>query len=321
MSSKSRARLRLKLLIMGVLVLVAGANSAVATPVAPDSVMQTPPFYCEWIPDPWKPPECQPTAPPGSGSDEVENRFAAAGPSTVTREAAGGYTLFTPADLTTDGVDNPILVWGNGTGATPDDYVDTLSHLASWGFVVVATNSGGFHDQMRAAGEYIVAQDRNPSSRFSGQLDTANVGVFGHSQGAGATLTIMATSLNGDGLFRSAMPVNLPDRLFWGPGPTPNYNLVTQPMFFVTGASDFLTSAGEQTFFFNQVPGPAAKAAVVGGDHNVIQRTDNAMQGYVTAWFKYTLQGDQFARRAFVGDPPQISADGQWTNQAQKGLP
>jgi len=35
----------------------------------------------------------------------------------------------------------PIISWGNGTGATPDRYDELLTHLASWGFIVIDSYS------------------------------------------------------------------------------------------------------------------------------------------------------------------------------------
>ena len=37
--------------------------------------------------------------------------------------------------------DHPIISWGNGTGVSPSGYAWLLGHLASWGFVVIASES------------------------------------------------------------------------------------------------------------------------------------------------------------------------------------
>lgn len=42
---------------------------------------------------------------------------------------------------------------------------------------------------------------------------------------------------------------------------------------------------------------------------------------YITAWLKYILEGDQFARGAFVGTPSELEADADWDWQADKNLP
>jgi hypothetical protein len=271
------------------------------------------------------------TVPPGGN---VEDTYAAAGPWAVTTgtvtvpgATTGPVALFYPTNLGTGGVDHPILTYAAGTGWTiqPDD--PTLRHLASWGYVVAGISSPGSGadvaeaDSLRAAADFLVAQGSNSSSTFFGRLDTRRIGALGHSQGAGATILLMGSTRNADGLYSSAAPLALPSRSFWCGCNTPNYALVTDPIVFLSGTSDFLTSASEQTFFFNSVAGPAAKAAAVGADHNA---TQTASRGYLTAWFKYTLEGDASARRAFVatgGSPPQISTDPQWTNWAAKNLP
>ncbi len=183
----------------------------------------------------------------------------------ATDGSGNAYTLFYPTNLATDGIDNPIVTWGNGTGSTPNNYAATLSHLASWGFVVVASNSGqtGWGTEMWAGAQYMMSQDDRSSSVFYHQLDTANM----------------------------------------------------------SGSSDFLSTPAQQTAYYNGINAPAARAAVVGGDHNVIQGANNGMLGYLTAWFRYTLQVDGFARAAFVGSPPQLNTNTAWTNQAEKGLP
>ncbi len=73
--------------------------------------------------------------------------------------------------------------------------------------------------------------------------------------------------------------------------------------------------------WYNQVPGAAARARLIGAGHNVIQNANNGYQGYITAWFMYTLEGDTTARTAFVGSPPQISTNTAWQDWAGKNLP
>jgi hypothetical protein len=268
------------------------------------------------------------TAPSGQS---VEDHFGARGPWPVTTQpvtvpgaTTGPVLLFHPTNLGADGVDHPILTSAAGTGWTvqPDD--ELANHLASWGYVVAGISSPGAGadaaeaDSMRAAARWLVGQNTTSGSVFAGKLDTTAIGALGHSQGAGATMLLMGSSRNADGLFSSAAPLALPDRIFWAGGINPDLGLVDEPIMFFSGTSDFLTSPGEQTFFFNQVRGPAAKAAAVGRDHNGMIA---ASVSYLTAWFEYTLGGDQFARRAFVGSPPQISTNSAWTNWAAKSLP
>jgi hypothetical protein len=241
------------------------------------------------------------------------------GPATDASGAA--YTLFYPANVGTSGVDHPILTWGNGTGSTPSNYTATLTHLASWGFVVVASNSGqtGWGNEMLAGANYLVSQNSNPSSIFYQAVDPTKVGALGHSQGATGAVHATITS---NGLITSTAAINFVDAVWFNPpSQMPDLGQLDDPVFFITGGSDFLSTASAQQNYYNQVPGSAVKAALKGGDHNVVQRAGNGFLGYLTAWMKYTLEDDSFARRAFVGSPSELEANAAWQNQAHKSLP
>src|SRR5262245_58822795 len=77
----------------------------------------------------------------------VEQKYYASGPYRVlnhTTEAScdslgNKCTIYYP-DLSTSTLKHPIVTWGNGSNATPESYAYLLTHLASWGFVVIATH-------------------------------------------------------------------------------------------------------------------------------------------------------------------------------------
>jgi len=255
----------------------------------------------------------------------IETTYRAAGPwavSTGTASAFGGtYKLYYPTNLGSGGFRHPILTWGNGTNGTPNNYNGLLTHLASWGFAVIASNSGstGTGTQIRDGAFYMVNQDANPASIFYQKLDIANVGALGHSQGAGGTLN--ATLLSG-GVITSALTVALPDPFWWS---TPVPNMSTWPtaaqIFFIRGTSDFLATEGAAVNWYNPVPGGAAKAAQKSAGHNEVQNANTRLKGYITAWMLYTLRNDAYARGAFVGSPPEINTNTAWQQVAEKNLP
>ena len=259
---------------------------------------------------------------PTVAASDVERHYRAPGPSAVTigtgTDAAGAtYTLFYPSDLRTDGVDNPLVTYGNGSGANCRDGNPTQGHLASWGFVVVCADSGqtGWGREIWAGAQHMVAQDADPSSPFHQQLDESSIGAIGHSQGA--TGAVNATLLSG-GAIRSTVTLAMVDPIFHiPPSQLPDLTRIRNPIFFVSGTRDFLTSQGSQRTYYDRVPGAAARAAAVGKDHNTMIE---ASLGYATAWFRYTLRGDTLARQAFVGSPAEITTNSAWTNQALKGL-
>jgi hypothetical protein len=278
-------------------------------------------YYTTGTPEPTPTPS--PTPAPGS----VEDTYAADGPWAVsTGSASDGlgntFSLWYPANLGAGGYDHPILTWGNGTNATPQQYADTLALLASWGFVVVASDSTqtGLGTEILAGATYMVAKNSDPASIFYQNLDTDSIGAFGHSQGAGGTLN---ATLMSNGLIKSAITNALPNPIWWS-SPVPDMSTwpTSVPIWFSRGTNDrLIASESEAQNWYNSVPGAAAKASLKRANHNTIQNDDNGYQGYYVAWFKYTLEGDSFARGAFVGSPPEINTNGDWQDQAQKNLP
>jgi pimeloyl-ACP methyl ester carboxylesterase len=174
--------------------------------------------------------------------------------------------------------------------------------------------------EILAGATYMVSENSDSGSIFYQNLDTDNVGAFGHSQGAGGTLN---ATLMSEGLITSAITNALPDPRWWGtPVPDMSEWPTSAPIWFSRGTSDRLiaTEAAAQNWY-NSVPGAAAKASLKRAKHNHVQDDNNGYQGYYVAWFKYTLEGDSFARSAFVGSPPEINENGSWQDQAQKNLP
>jgi hypothetical protein len=300
---------------------LAGLGAGALPAAASSAPASLPPLLCGLLPPELRPVGCS-TPPPAGAATAVEQHYRAAGPHAVTigtgTDAAGAtYTLFHPTDLQTDGVDNPIVTYGNGSGANCRDGNPTQGHLASWGYVVVCADSGqtGWGREIWAGAQYLVAEDADPSSPFHEQLDESSIGTIGHSQGA--TGAVNATLLSG-GAIRSTVTLAMVDAIFhFPPDQLPDLTQVEDPIFLVSGTGDFLTSQGSQRTYYDRVPGAAAKAAVVGKDHNSMIE---ASLGYATAWFEYTLRGDAFARGAFAGSPAEITTNGAWTNQALKGL-
>ena len=76
----------------------------------------------------------------------IEKKYAAPGSQAVTvalsykccDRRGNRYDLYYPTNLAA-GAPHPILTWGNGTGGVSSGALYFLRHLASWGFVVVAT--------------------------------------------------------------------------------------------------------------------------------------------------------------------------------------
>ncbi|MGW6692457.1 poly(ethylene terephthalate) hydrolase family protein [Rhodococcus sp. NPDC054953] len=281
---------------------------------------------------------CAPTA---HAAARIEGTYQAPGVLTVTwddgrelgceaprTQQPGGHTVIYPNDPASG--PHPIVVWGNGTGFGTDStcsYHDALVHLASWGFVVVAPNSGAVGDgtALLAAVDHAVELNDDPSSPLHNRLDTDRIAAVGHSQGAGGAVTA-ARSSAGRIVSVVALAFADPTPLWWWPVglPVPTAAGLSAPIFLVRGTGDWLATERGQRIYFDQVSGAAAKAALVGGDHLDL----TGALGYVTAWLRYSLAGYVFARRAFVGDgagPPELATNiapgGHWREVALKNLP
>jgi len=221
---------------------------------------------------------------------------------------SGAFTYFFPSDLGgTSGTDkHPVITWGNATSSNACAYAADLMEFAAWGFVVVAANSPrtGFGTEILEAAEHLVNENANPSSQFFNKIDTAKIGAMGHSQGAGGAVR---AAIDSNGLIKTVVALSLSDPAWWLGVliPPPDTGLLQVPTFFVRGSDDVLATEIGAQLYYQGAPAGAAKAALKGGDHFDVRGS----AGYVTAWFKYVLEGNQQARGAFIGSPPELIAN------------
>lgn len=256
----------------------------------------------------------------------IEAHYSVAGPWAIstgsyTDGSGNAYDLFYPTQLGANGFKHPILTWGNGTNAVPGQYTGVLDQLASWGFVIIASTSEatGTGNEMLAGAQDMVSLNNNPSSIFYNKLNVSEVGALGHSQGAGGSVR---ATLNSGGLIKTDVPICLPAQI-WISTPADAYNpaQLTVPVLFLGGSNDWLiASPGTLQGYYNEVPGAAALLVLNGADHNTIQGSGGRYLGYLTAWLMYQLQGDQYARGAFVGSPPEANTNTNWSYQMEKNL-
>lgn len=218
--------------------------------------------------------------------------YEQAGPNQVT-EVQGGpdHTLFYPSDIAGSNRQHPILIWGNGTGATVSQYAFALSHLASWGFVVAAANTGqaGNGVDMLAGADFLIAEDKRAGSPFYGKIDESKIGASGHSQGGGGAIVVGA-----DSRVDTTIPIQ--------PGPQGSPSALKGPSFFVAGQFDYIVpSLYVYSRHSQATQAPAVFGEVKGADHFLRGDTRYRLLGGVTAWFQFWLAGDENARSVFFG--------------------
>jgi len=228
------------------------------------------------------------------------------------------YTIFHPSELAPNGVLTPIISWGNG-GATWPEYYPQLPHLASHGFLVIASNNPLVDGPLVKAGvDWIVQQNETSGSPFYKKLDVNRIAGVGYSNGGLAQLStaddpryLTVVIISGGNISEELRTQNMP-------------KLHTPIAYFCT---DDEASEGNCAADFAVVKQPAFFGVIKGSEHTdittflglgvdaVIKRSATA----TTAWFRWKVMGDPAYRAWFVGSDCQLCKDTNWTVQ-QKNL-
>lgn len=258
----------------------------------------------------------------------VESRYQQDGPSRVrtdtVSDSSGSYRLFYPADL--GDTRHPVVTWGNGTDAVPEQYSRLLTHLASWGYVVVASTSGRTGNGVRilAGARQVLRLGDDPGSRFHDRIDASRVAAAGHSQGAAGAINAANHSA---GLIRTVVPVALPSNLVLALRPPSGFDAgkLHASAFYLGGSRDLLFAPPlAQRVHYERTPGTAVLAVLKDADHLTIQgdtaRGGGRFLGYLTAWLQFQLRDDAMAARAFTGAHPELDGNTHWEQQAHKNL-
>lgn len=260
---------------------------------------------------------------------EIESRYLQNGAYEVSYKEAtvmqsfGKYEIWYPKDIESSDTRYPVVVISNGTGVKASKYPAVMEHLASWGFVVMATeeeyswNAFGTEMCLRFAikmneQEQVHDWESNP---FLDKLDMEHIGVFGHSQG-GVGVINAATNIEHASMIKAVFAASptqpeLASALEW------DYDAgkLTVPTFLMaaTGKTDSETIcplAGLQKIY-DSIPESTPKVMCRrnDGDHgNMLYYGD----GYMTAWFMYWLHGDTDAGAAFFHENAEILFNANW---------
>lgn len=207
------------------------------------------------------------------------------------------YTVFRPACMKS-GEKYPLITWANGTCGEIAGYATLLSTLASYGYVVIASNSTWTAtaptDKVQArAIDYAEALNKDQNSILFGRIDLEHVGAAGHSQGAKAT-----GNVDDDPRVKAV--------IFWNAGTSD-----VKPFLNVSGERDVFPSTPESMAMgVNASPQPGAwvfhhKVLQTGGrstGHLVLMEQPERVDELNRAWWDWQLKGDAEAKKKFVGD-------------------
>ena len=246
----------------------------------------------------------------GSGSRFPSvSDVGAAGPytpmSTPSSGPGNGYSVYYPEPLGPDGLKNPIITWGNGATTVPPLFT-LLPHLASHGFVVIASNNafvtGG---ELRAGIDWLIAENERSDSMFYQKLDTEEVASMGYSLGSLGTFEIAddprlktTVHISGGAMDKSVVP-----------------NLRNPAAFLCGDPSDIAHANCESDFELATVP--VFYGVFPGGHLGILGSHTAQINEAATGWLRWRLMHDTSLEDMFVGPSCSLCTDSRW-NVKQK---
>lgn len=243
-----------------------------------------------------------------SGIPSVGTNFGSIGPYSVTVQTAANHTYYSPTNLGANGVRHPVLLWGNGTGASPSSYDGLLRHWASHGFIVAAANTpnAGSGAEMLQGLTNLSTFNSSPTNRFYQRVDLTKVGASGHSQGA-----LGAARAAADSRVSTAMPVEGAARA----------SGVTGSIFYLAGERDTIARpASIRSAYDAATTLPAAYGELRGATHFTPAGDGGGFRGATTAWARWMLMDDTNARGWFVGPNCTLCQSSSWDYVANARL-
>ena len=234
------------------------------------------------------------------------------------------YEIFYPADIKQMNTPLPVVVFVNGTGIGGSKYHSLQKHMASWGFITIATEEqhawNGFSAEMcvrfleRLNGLELFDDKNNV---LYNKIDTNNIGITGHSQGGYGVVNAItkhehATNYKAAVLLSSDASFSGND-FMWETEPT----LIKTPTLIISSTGPFdsiIASAENVQGLYSTIPDSVDKVLAVRNDADHGEMLYSA-DGYVTAWFMYYLKGDLSAADAFFGDSAELFSNPLYQNQ------
>jgi len=246
----------------------------------------------------------------------------------------GNYTVFRPdSSLGKDGFKHALIGWANGIGTTPELYQETLTLVASHGFVIIGSNDTQAEEAAVSAGLDWLAEQNTVDGPFKDKLDVSSEGLIGYSWGGGAVIDASRRPNVKGTVCMHGMPpreadsfdtMHAPLLLFTSTGDTfvtaegyvtPNYNASKVQTFYAT--LDDPTAGHMYGLDAHGLEGCSDIGEALGfGDC----RGAEAERGPVIAWLRLWLTDDQNARKFFYGDDCTLCSK-PWTMPQRKMWP
>ena len=162
----------------------------------------------------------------------------------------------------------PAVSFGHGFLSAVDLYDSTMDHLASHGYVVIATTSEGgllpshanFALDIRQCLTWLEQQDATPASWLAGAVDESAFGVSGHSMGGGASALAAAADARIKCLATLAAAET-------NPSSSAAAASIQRPSCFIVGSQDSIVPPATTQNQFNACDAPRILTTIAGGSH------------------------------------------------------
>lgn len=188
--------------------------------------------------------------------------------------------VYYPVELETTDNQYPVIVWANGTGCIPADYIGLFRGFAEKGFVVVACSSVMSADgkEQIACANYVIDKSKDENSVLYNKIAADKIVAMGHSQGGRSTINAVSAS----DLFCCAVSIA-----------GSNYDYEAEknstPTLFFTGTLDAVVPAKKWVKpAYELAKGPAVYASLVGGVHTTCitspQKYVDTTIKWINAW-------------------------------------
>lgn len=259
---------------------------------------------------------------------ELEAKYLAMGSHDVSYIEYGAlmsfekYEIYYPSDIAEMEGTLPAVIFVNGTGVAGSKYQALQKHMASWGFITVATEEAhawnGFSAEMSVRmlemlngleGKYM-----DKDNVLYGKVDVDNIGITGHSQGGYGVVNAITDQKNKESykaaVILSSAPYSENNDFMWEADPS----LIQAPTLLLSSTGNFDAAVAPMESLqrvYDSIPDGVSKvlARRNAGDHGEMLYYGD---GYVTAWFMYWLQDDAVAGEAFFGENAEIASNTNW---------
>jgi dienelactone hydrolase len=221
----------------------------------------------------------------------------------------GGYTMHRPDPLGENGFKHPILTWGNGVLTGPWLYTDLLAGIASHGIVVIASDNTAVGAEDLTKGlDWLIAENKNPSSNLYQKLDTARGVSMGFSLGGAASVNA------------STHP-SVVTTIAMHPAPgAMGASIKGGPLLLFSGTADTIcpTDTTVQPVY-DAATVPTFFGVIDGAIHGEPVLNGGREYGPSVAWLRLHLYGEDAARDYFYGATCKICAS-PWMTQRKNGF-